>query len=41
VRELLSSHYPEYIAPEAEKKIRDKYPILLPSDAMTAASARW
>jgi len=40
-REILSSHYPEYIEPDIEKKIRDKYPILLPRDAMTAASARW
>ena len=40
-RAILSSHYPEYIDREAEKKIRDKYPILLPRDAMTAASARW
>ena len=40
-RDLLSSHYPEYIDRSTEKKIRDKYPILLPREAMSAASGRW
>ena len=41
VRKILSSHYPEYIDRDAEKKIREKYPILLPREAMAADSERW
>ena len=41
VRSLLSSHYPEYIDPAIDRKIRDTFPILLPQEAMTAASGRW
>ena len=41
VRSLLSSHYPEYIDPAIDRKIRDTFPILLPREAMTAASGRW
>ena len=41
VREILSSHYPEYIAPDIDRKIRDTFRIELPREAMTAAGGRW
>ena len=40
MREILSSHYPDYIDSVVQQKIRDKYPILLPSEAMSD-SGRW
>jgi trimethylamine--corrinoid protein Co-methyltransferase len=41
VRAILSTHYPEYIDPAVDAKIRDIFPILLPREAMTPASGRW
>jgi trimethylamine--corrinoid protein Co-methyltransferase len=41
VRAILSTHYPEYIDPAVDAKIRDIFPILLPKEAMTPASGRW
>jgi len=41
VRELLSTHYPEYIDPAVDRRIRDTFPILLPSEYMNPASPRW
>jgi len=41
VREILSSHYPEYIDSKTQQKLRDKYPILLSPEAMSADSKRW
>ena len=41
VKSILSSHYPEYIDPAVDAKIRDMVPILLPKEAMTPASGRW
>ena len=41
VRSILSTHYPQYIDPAVDAKIRDTFPILLPSGAMSAASGRW
>ncbi len=41
VNDILSSHYPEYIDRAADKKIRDRFPIALPREAMSAAGGRW
>lgn len=41
VRSILSGHYPEYIDPAIDKKVRDKFPILLPRDVMRAGGGRW
>lgn len=41
VKSILSSHYPEYIAPEIDKKIRERFPIHLPREAMFAGNGRW
>jgi trimethylamine--corrinoid protein Co-methyltransferase len=41
VKSILSTHYPEYIEPAVDAKIRDRFPILLPKEAMTPASGRW
>ena len=36
---LLAEHYPNYIDPALDARIRDKFPILLSAECMTAASA--
>jgi len=41
VKSILSSHYPEYIDPATDAKIREQFPILLPRDVMNPASKRW
>jgi len=41
VRELLSTHYPEYIDPAVDRRIREAFPILLPAEYMNPASPRW
>ncbi len=41
VKSILSTHYPEYIEPAVDAKIRDIFPILLPKEVMTTASGRW
>jgi trimethylamine--corrinoid protein Co-methyltransferase len=41
VRAILSSHYPEYIDPAVDRKIREQFPILLPREVMSANSGRW
>lgn len=41
VRKVLSSHYPEYITPEVDSKIRDRFPIHLPQSEMLSTSSRW
>jgi len=41
VRSILSSHYPEYIDPATDAKIRAAFPILLPREHMHAGSDRW
>ena len=33
-REILASHYPQYIAPEADARIRERFNILLPRERM-------
>jgi trimethylamine--corrinoid protein Co-methyltransferase len=41
VKAILSTHYPEYIHPDVDRKIREKFRIELPRDYMSAASGRW
>jgi len=41
VQEILSTHYPDYIKPEADGKIRDKFRIEVPSETMQAGNKRW
>ena len=41
VKSILSSHYPEYIHPDIDIKIRERFPILLPAHMMNAGSERW
>jgi trimethylamine--corrinoid protein Co-methyltransferase len=41
VREMLSSYYPEYIEPAIDKKIRERFPILLDPADMQAGNGRW
>ena len=41
VKLILSSHYPQYIDPAIDAKIRDRFPILLDQDVMRASSGRW
>jgi len=41
VKSILSSHYPDYIDPAIDAKIRERFPILLPKDLMSIASSRW
>lgn len=40
-QKILSSHYPEYISPEADKKIRDKFDIRLDKKDMQPGNGRW
>jgi trimethylamine--corrinoid protein Co-methyltransferase len=40
-REILSTHYPEYIRPEVDRKIREKFPIVLPVEDMRPGNGRW
>ena len=41
VKQVLSSHYPEYIDPVADARIRDKFPIRLDSKDMRPGNDRW
>jgi len=41
VRSILSSHFPEYIDPLIDAKIREQFPILLDRDHMHAGNGRW
>jgi len=41
VREILSSHYPDHIDLAMDSKIRDRFDILLPEDAMRPGNGRW
>lgn len=41
VKSILSTHYPEYIDPAVDVKIREVFPILLPREVMSAQSGRW
>lgn len=41
VRDILSTHYPTYIDPAIEEKIRDRFPILLEKGHMKPGNERW
>jgi len=41
VERTLSSHYPEYIPPEADRRIREHFPIRLATEDMRAGNGRW
>ncbi len=41
VRDILSTHYPTYIDPATEQKIRDRFPILLDKAHMQPGNDRW
>jgi len=41
VRQVLSSHYPEYIDPDVDRKIRERFPIRLGREDMQAGNGRW
>jgi trimethylamine--corrinoid protein Co-methyltransferase len=41
VKKTLSSHYPEYIDPAADRRIRDNFPIRLKPEDMRAGNGRW
>ena len=40
-RRTLSSYYPDYISKEADRRIRDKFPIRLSTDDMRPGNGRW
>jgi trimethylamine--corrinoid protein Co-methyltransferase len=41
VKSLLSNHYPEYIPPEADARIRENFPIKLDPKEMQPGNGRW
>jgi trimethylamine--corrinoid protein Co-methyltransferase len=41
VKEILTSHYPDYIKPDVDEKIRDKFQIEVPREYMLAGNDRW
>jgi trimethylamine:corrinoid methyltransferase-like protein len=41
VQSILSAHYPEYIDPVIDAKIRELFPILLSQNDMRAGNGRW
>ena len=41
VRSMLSEYYPEYIAPEVDARIRDRFPIRLTAEDMRPGNGRW
>jgi len=41
VKEILSVHYPQYIDPAIDKKIRDRFKIEIPVEHMQPGSGRW
>jgi trimethylamine--corrinoid protein Co-methyltransferase len=41
VQKLLSSHYPVYIDPAADAKIRERFPIVLKPEDMRPGNGRW
>jgi trimethylamine---corrinoid protein Co-methyltransferase len=41
VRQILSTHYPEYIEPAVDRRIRETFPILLPEAYMKPGNKRW
>jgi trimethylamine--corrinoid protein Co-methyltransferase len=41
VHEILSAHYPAYIPPEADRRIRERFPIKLDPRDMKPGNGRW
>lgn len=41
VSEVLSSHYPDYISAQADRRIRDNFPIRLQAEDMRPGNGRW
>ncbi len=41
VRDMLKDYYPSYIHPDADKRIRDNFPIRLRPEDMKAGNGRW
>ena len=41
VAEILGSHYPDHLSPEADAALRERFPIKLPASAMRPESGRW
>jgi trimethylamine--corrinoid protein Co-methyltransferase len=41
VKEILSGHYPEYIGPAADRRIRERFPIRLAPADMRPGNGRW
>jgi trimethylamine--corrinoid protein Co-methyltransferase len=41
VQEILSTHYPAYIDPAVDARIRERFEIHLPVDAMQPGNSRW
>jgi trimethylamine--corrinoid protein Co-methyltransferase len=41
VREILSTHYPAYIDPATDAKIRERFEVYLPKEAMRPGNGRW
>lgn len=41
VRQILSTHYPRYIEPAVDRRIRETFPILLPEAYMKPGNERW
>jgi trimethylamine--corrinoid protein Co-methyltransferase len=41
VREILSTHYPTYINAKTDERIRERFPIRLPREAMRPDGGRW
>jgi len=41
VRQILSSHYPQYVDPAIDRRVREIFPILLPEEYMHPGNTRW
>ncbi len=41
VRDVMRSHYPNYLGADIDAQVRDRFPIRLPSQAMNNKAARW
>ncbi len=41
VKKMLSTHYPEHIGPAADRRLRERFPIVLKPEDMRAGNGRW
>jgi len=41
VKKMLSTHYPQYIKPDADARIRERFPIVLKPEDMRPGNGRW